>query len=897
MAKGGTPKGKAAAPAPRSVTVPAPEDLEHAKDDALLQLRIGRFTHLYTVVISAALALDGILLLYFQPHLGVLAPGSWRTSFYLLFPIGAGVMIAAVGLASKWEEYNLWPWEAHFSASVGALAVNGLILFAFVAHLADYGSFGTLSIWPWFYPVTLFGISLALVALVLTWSGWSSQQWIAALSALLPIATSLVVLFPPAGATSLDAALAISLFISAIFYQTSGSFLHLISSGTRPHERELITSGQTRMFRFADDLRGREEALHFREDALVKREADVENDQMSVERQKASLQDARTQLEGMEAEYRQRADAVVTKEREWAGKIADVEAREREMEDKSKALEMREGEMQRSSPLLSAREQRLVEQEGALTKREVELTQRQQDLERRTAAMPEAEARLETRRKEMDQKTNELLRREGALSAAESGGKTTGPGAATAQDFAARELKLQQFKAVLDEQNINLGRRAKENADRARTIETALKASADKESSLAAREVALRQRESDFADRTKGVDERRGAYEAAAKDYETRMADLRKTQVENAQKLEQLNQGLKGLVDREKLHADREKKLQTSLLSVETREGAVNARERTLSANEAELSLRRQEVERGVPGVGPSLAVGGAAGPSEGAAPSSATGRRGTTVRDLSDEAAAAAPAAETLHAPSQRRFADRLPTGTGRLDDLLLGGFPAKSHVVLLGDAFVGKEIVLYSFVAEGLKRGEPIVIVTASRTPNEVGQSLGVVLPQFREYEQMGMVTWIDASGPATNGGSARRLTTKGSDDRAGILSNLVKAAKSADAEKGQPFRVGFLGLAGVLAHGDERASFSFLQNVVGILKPRNALAVYSLEGAALSDAQVETLLGRMDGAIVFRQDRDKTFLSVKGLGEVQTRDWVECRATNRALIVGSFALERIR
>jgi hypothetical protein len=50
-------------------------------------------------------------------------------------------------------------------------------------------------------------------------------------------------------------------------------------------------------------------------------------------------------------------------------------------------------------------------------------------------------------------------------------------------------------------------------------------------------------------------------------------------------------------------------------------------------------------------------------------------------------------------------------------------------------------------------------------------------------------------------------------------------------------------------------------------------------------------------MDGAFVFRQERDRTFLAVKGLGDAETRDWVECRATNRALIIGSFALERIR
>jgi KaiC/GvpD/RAD55 family RecA-like ATPase len=226
----------------------------------------------------------------------------------------------------------------------------------------------------------------------------------------------------------------------------------------------------------------------------------------------------------------------------------------------------------------------------------------------------------------------------------------------------------------------------------------------------------------------------------------------------------------------------------------------------------------------------------------------------------------------------------------------LLLGGLPPRTHLVLLGDAFVGKEIVLYSFIAEGLKRGEPAILLTAAHSPEEVAASLGVVLPQFREFEQQGLVTWIDASGSKA-APTPQRLVVSSSEDRAGMLSALVKASKSYDDEGRTPLRFGFLGLAAVLAHGDERTGFAFLQNVVGILKPRDALAMYSLEGGAVSDAQVEVMLSRMDGAIAFRQDRDKTFLSVRGLGEVQTHDWVECRATNRALIVGSFALERIR
>ena len=278
--------------------------------------------------------------------------------------------------------------------------------------------------------------------------------------------------------------------------------------------------------------------------------------------------------------------------------------------------------------------------------------------------------------------------------------------------------------------------------------------------------------------------------------------------------------------------------------------------------------------------------------------PAEPTSRRGRAGREegIRDLSGATARETETLAPPAGRRFADRLPSGIARLDDLFLGGLPPHAHIVVLGDAFVGKEVVLYSFIAEGLKRGEPALVVTASRSPAEIGEAIGVVLPQFREYEQMGMVRWVDASGSGGTTGPTRTVV-KSANDQAGILTSVGGIARSFESSKSGAFRVAFLGLSAVLAHGDERAGFSFLQNVVGILKPRPALAMYALEAGALSEPAVNSLLGRMDGAIVFKQERDKTFLAVKGIGEVETRDWVECRATNRALIIGSFALERIR
>ncbi len=900
-----TPPATPTAPGTRSVTVPQPEDFRHAEKDALLQLKIGRSAHLYAIFTSTALAVDGFLLLFFYPQLPAFGAGETGTvalehTFFLVLPLLGGLVLAGTGLAAKWQEFQLWPWDTHFSVTVGAVVVNVLMALVYALRVAGTGPFAHLSLFPWFYAAELAGISIALIGMALTWSGWSPRQWASALSAILPVASALLLYFPPSNSSGTSDALVLSLFISAIFYQTSGSFLHLISSGTRPHERELITSGQTRMFHMADDLRKREEAVAFREAAIVKRESDLENSVLSVKRQNDSLTEAREQLDGLEDDYRKRSDAVATKEREWAGKVAEMDARGRLVEDKTTALELREQEVSRLLPQISSRETRLVEQEGEQTKREVELNQREQSLVPRETGVTETETRLEARRKELDQKTQEILRREGDLAAREGGPVVPAAGGAPpGADLAARETKVKQLQAMLEGQNQQLGRKARELADRAKTMEAILKETVNKEAALASREAALRQREATLTDEEKAATERRNQYEAIAKDYTSRLEEYGRQSASAAQKGADLEQRLRTVSEREAAVSSRESRVKSSVADLERREAHLTAREAAVRATEAEVGLRTQAIAWGADHPRTSLApVAATVGSDPGSTLTSRPGPAGSerTVRAAANEPEAAPAAADALGAPATRHIADRLPTGTPRLDDLLLGGIPPKGHVVLLGDPFVGKEVVLYGFVGEGLKRGEPAVLITASRSPTEVSESLGVVLPQFREYEQMGMVRWIDASGSGSNGND-HGVVLKGSDDRAGILSSLVQTANGLDAKKASSFRVAFLGLSAVLAHGDERASFSFLQNVVGILKPRNALAMYSLEAGALSEAQVETLLGRMDGAIVFREDRDRLFLSVKGFGEVETREWIEARATQRQLIVGSFALERIR
>jgi KaiC/GvpD/RAD55 family RecA-like ATPase len=891
---------------PPGATVVRADDLELAKEDALLQLRIGRTAHLFAVGISGGLALDGVLLLFLFPHLLPL-PGdatglaALAPTFYLLVPVLAGLGISFAALITKWEAFQLWPWEPHFATTVGSVALNVVVAILYGLRVAGEGPLAHTPLYPWFIPLALAGISIAFLGLAMTWTAWGSQQWASATSAVLPLLTPVLVIARPTSTSTEADAIAVALFLSAILYQMSGSFLHLISSGTRPHEKELISAGQNRIVKLADETRQKEEALRFRESALLRRESDAENAEAAVQKQRVQLSQAQKELDERSSQDSRRAEELAQHERELAGRAAEVETIAHALEARVKSVDLREQEIARQLPQLAAREERVAQQEGDQARREAEVAHRLQDAERQSAAATETEARLEARRKQLDDRTAELLRREGDLTARgmPATGRAAGGAGPSVADAATSEGKLRALRQVLDEQNAVLGRRAREVTEREKSLSDALRQATDRQAALAARDAALAQREAGLGERLKAADERRAQYESAARDYQQRLQELGKRQIDEAQRRADLDRSMKTLGDRESALATREVSLRTALSTIDEREREVLAKERTLEAHEAELSLRRQEVARGGDLTLAGLAAVAAAEREE--LPASRPATRPARPPAAGAEPAPAAPsdaegAGGLLVPTAARRYADRLPTGTARLDDLLLGGFPARSHVVLMGDAFVGKEVVLYTFLAEGLKRGEPVVLVTASRSPAEVSQSLGVVLPQFLEYEQLGMVTWVDAS---SSGGapSPRRLVAKGSDDRAGLLSALVQVSKTIEETRRGPFRVGFLGLSAVFAHADERASFSFLQNVVGILKAREALAMYSLEGGALTEAQVESLFGRMDGAIVFRQDRDRTFLSVRGFGDVQTREWVECRATNRALIVGSFALERIR
>jgi len=241
----------------------------------------------------------------------------------------------------------------------------------------------------------------------------------------------------------------------------------------------------------------------------------------------------------------------------------------------------------------------------------------------------------------------------------------------------------------------------------------------------------------------------------------------------------------------------------------------------------------------------------------------------------------------------------ERVKSGTTRLDDLLYGGIPFNANLLFVGPPYVGKEVMIHNFIAEGLKKGVPAVLITTSKPPAEVAKDMAPILPTFVEYEQLGLVHWIDCSGTTPSSGKPLRDKSTWRVNGPTDFEAILKVVNELDASfkgKYQYFRLAFLTLSSCIG-ADQSAALSFVQKLVNRLRQTKAVAAYALERGMHTDQQVESLEHFVDGAIHFKSEKQKTMLQVIGLGESQTRDWVPYKHSNKAVLIGSFQLERIR
>lgn len=240
----------------------------------------------------------------------------------------------------------------------------------------------------------------------------------------------------------------------------------------------------------------------------------------------------------------------------------------------------------------------------------------------------------------------------------------------------------------------------------------------------------------------------------------------------------------------------------------------------------------------------------------------------------------------------------EKVKTGTSRLDDLLLGGIPFGSNVLIYGPPFTGKEVLMNAFIADGLKKGVPAIWVITEKSAKEIRDEMMFVISGYEEYEKRGLVKYIDTYSRSMGDESQDPYTeyVQAPTDYESIQKAVETVSKDF-LSKHDYYRLAFRSISTLIAYLDPNTAFRFLSPVVGRRKRDKAVSMYTIEKGVHGEQEIQMLGSLMDGMIEFKVENLNTFMSVKGICEVQSRAFIRYSATKSGLNIGSFSLDHIR
>ncbi|MDG6220220.1 MAG: ATPase domain-containing protein [Candidatus Thermoplasmatota archaeon] len=240
----------------------------------------------------------------------------------------------------------------------------------------------------------------------------------------------------------------------------------------------------------------------------------------------------------------------------------------------------------------------------------------------------------------------------------------------------------------------------------------------------------------------------------------------------------------------------------------------------------------------------------------------------------------------------------EKIKIGIPRLDDLMMGGVPFGSNVAIYGPPFVGKETMMNIFLAEGLKKGIPAIWVITDKSPAEVREEMSFVVSGYEEYEKMGLVKYIDTYSKSM-GEDENDPHTIYIDDIT-QTKEILKAVEQVSKElmqKHKYYRLAFRSVSTMVAYLGATETFKFLQPFTGRRKRDKAVSMFAIEKGMHKDEEIQSISHTMDGSIDFKTEQLKTYLTVLGIGDVQSRSYVEYGHSKQSINIGSFSLDHIR
>jgi len=897
------------------------------------------------IVSGLALAATAVLAYLLENWSYLMDASEYVTVLKWVLPLAAGLLVAVIALAVKWEPYFADRTDAHFILSIFALIVPALFIALIALDEAGKMSLGRPD---WLYAASLLGISLTLASLAMTWEGRGRRKCISIASAAFPpilLTFPMIFRFTPIELASL---LPMAYLGSAVAVQLSGSMLHIIASATSVQEREVLKASDGKLREQIRELDRKRIALDYREDAFTTKESDLEAYEKRLTEEIESIDECKKQMTVLEAETEQRVQLARAERRALAQKEAEIESKMETLRLKQGDIDSQVKEFARRTKSLGAREEKLSAKEAEFDKRQLELQSKEREVKDGIVEVADEKASFELRRKELDALQETLAEKEKQLAMRE-----TTADLRTLETVAVKEEigKFAIEKGAIEQLEQQLLMKQEAVAEREialRAQDEAIRKKAQKAERIIARADKqmneLVEKEAEFLERKKQFAQVEANHRSALYSLEAQQEEVRLSKEESAEiekKRAEMSEALRKRLDevgavkedfanklssierREQIVKELETRLKTEHERSSSKMRELISREKSLKTKETELGLKHAELKsmerkllRSVDDFEDARSELPRGGSDEQKTIEVRERRLEEKEREMKSRFYQREKELEKReHALQSHLRKDieemedeveteyvekKVKTGIERLDDLLLGGMPFASNVLYVGPPFIGKETAMFLFLADGLKKGIPAVIVTTSHPPAEVARQMAPIMPTFMEFNQLGLVCWIDATGsgqPGEESASTNEIMVAGPDDYSGILKALNTTIASLGKEGNPYVRIAYLSLSMSIPKAEDKGAYKFVQKFAGMIRQANAIGVYALERGMHTEQQLESIQHQMTGAVQFKSEKQKTLLSVQGIGEAQTRDWIEYRHSNKAIMVGAFSLERIR
>ncbi len=223
----------------------------------------------------------------------------------------------------------------------------------------------------------------------------------------------------------------------------------------------------------------------------------------------------------------------------------------------------------------------------------------------------------------------------------------------------------------------------------------------------------------------------------------------------------------------------------------------------------------------------------------------------------------------------------ERESTGIQKLDDMLEGGLPKGSTILLVGPPGSGKTVFCQQFLAEGLKNDQGSLFIALDNPPEEIKENAKGFGWNFEDKDNfiiMDVYSW--KLGEELSG----KYTVQGPSDLNQLNMTLSDALKELeDVQK----RVVMDSASSLTFFTDINSTVRFLQVVSAKTKASGGVFLLTVEKGVHDEKDLSTLNYVADGVIEMKKEDGDRYISIPRMSKTtEVDEWTEYKITENGI-----------